>query len=208
MVGGLIAANSSTILTHLNWGASYLVHDFYRRFIDDGRQREALRRWRAALATVGLFLVLVGDGLSCSTRPRTPSTSSCRSAPARACSTWCAGSGGASTPGARSWRWSARSCVSLVLLVLAQDRRPRSARTTRCSLTIAVTTVCWVVDGLPRPADRPRDAGRVLHEGPPVRPGLEGASAKRSGHRRRPRRARAAREHPAGAARLGRRAAR
>jgi Na+/proline symporter len=28
MVGGLIAANSSTILTHLNWGASYLVHDF------------------------------------------------------------------------------------------------------------------------------------------------------------------------------------
>lgn len=33
MVGGLISANSSTILTHLNWGASYLVHDFYRRFI-------------------------------------------------------------------------------------------------------------------------------------------------------------------------------
>lgn len=34
MVGGLIAANSSTILTHLNWGASYLVHDFYQRFIN------------------------------------------------------------------------------------------------------------------------------------------------------------------------------
>jgi solute:Na+ symporter, SSS family len=33
MVGGLISANSSTILTHLNWGASYLVHDFYRRFV-------------------------------------------------------------------------------------------------------------------------------------------------------------------------------
>lgn len=33
MVGGLISANSSTILTHLNWGSSYLVHDFYRRFI-------------------------------------------------------------------------------------------------------------------------------------------------------------------------------
>src|SRR5580765_8631351 len=29
MVGGLISANSSTILTHLNWGSSYLVHDFY-----------------------------------------------------------------------------------------------------------------------------------------------------------------------------------
>src|SRR3954451_12375879 len=33
MLGGLIAASSSTILTHLNWGASYLVHDFYRRFV-------------------------------------------------------------------------------------------------------------------------------------------------------------------------------
>jgi solute:Na+ symporter, SSS family len=36
MLGGLIAANSSTILTHLNWGASYLVHDFYRRFVRPG----------------------------------------------------------------------------------------------------------------------------------------------------------------------------
>ena len=36
MLGGLIAANSSTILTHLNWGASYLVHDFYRRFLKPG----------------------------------------------------------------------------------------------------------------------------------------------------------------------------
>lgn len=36
MVAALIAANSSTILTHLNWGASYLVHDFYSRFIHKG----------------------------------------------------------------------------------------------------------------------------------------------------------------------------
>ena len=46
MVGGLIAANSSTILTHLNWGASYLVHDFYRRFIrrDAGERHYVLGR--------------------------------------------------------------------------------------------------------------------------------------------------------------------
>ena len=43
MVGGLVAANSSTILTHLNWGASYLVHDFYRRFIRRDAERSALR---------------------------------------------------------------------------------------------------------------------------------------------------------------------
>jgi len=32
LVASLIAAFMSTISTHLNWGSSYLVHDFYRRF--------------------------------------------------------------------------------------------------------------------------------------------------------------------------------
>jgi len=59
MVGGLIAANSSTILTHLNWGASYLVHDFYRRFIDKSAS-EHHYVWMGRLATVGLFLCASG----------------------------------------------------------------------------------------------------------------------------------------------------
>ena len=33
MVAGLLAAYISTLSTHLNWGTSYLVHDFYRRFV-------------------------------------------------------------------------------------------------------------------------------------------------------------------------------
>ena len=37
MVAGLLAAYVSTISTHLNWGTSYLVHDFYRRFLRPGR---------------------------------------------------------------------------------------------------------------------------------------------------------------------------
>src|SRR5574338_856689 len=36
MVAGLLAAYVSTISTHLNWGTSYIVHDFYRRFIRPG----------------------------------------------------------------------------------------------------------------------------------------------------------------------------
>ncbi|MBP7569267.1 MAG: Na+:solute symporter [Acidobacteria bacterium] len=56
MVGGLIAANSSTILTHLNWGASYLVHDFYRRFIRrDASEKHYVMAGR--LVTVMLFLL-------------------------------------------------------------------------------------------------------------------------------------------------------
>ena len=59
MVAGLIAANSSTILTHLNWGASYLVHDFYRQFIrTDANEKHYVRMGR--LATVVLFLGAAG----------------------------------------------------------------------------------------------------------------------------------------------------
>lgn len=36
MVAGLLAAYVSTLVTHLNWGSSYVVHDFYRRFIHPG----------------------------------------------------------------------------------------------------------------------------------------------------------------------------
>ncbi|MEO8625033.1 MAG: Na+:solute symporter, partial [bacterium] len=55
MVGGLIAANSSTILTHLNWGSSYLVHDFYRRFINgSASERHYVNVGR--VCTVGLYI--------------------------------------------------------------------------------------------------------------------------------------------------------
>ena len=59
MVGGLIAANSSTNLTHLNWGASYLVHDFYRRFIAKGRS-EKHYVLVARFATIFLFASAMG----------------------------------------------------------------------------------------------------------------------------------------------------
>lgn len=56
MVGGLIAANSSTILTHLNWGSSYLVHDFYRRFIKkDANEKHYVNAGR--ICTAGLYVV-------------------------------------------------------------------------------------------------------------------------------------------------------
>jgi Na+/proline symporter len=55
MIGGLIAANSSTILTHLNWGSSYLVHDFYRRFmVKNGSESHYVNVGR--LSTVFLYV--------------------------------------------------------------------------------------------------------------------------------------------------------
>ena len=59
MVGGLVAANSSTILTHLNWGASYLVHDFYKRFIrTDADEKHYVMAGR--MVTVLLFVCSAG----------------------------------------------------------------------------------------------------------------------------------------------------
>ena len=56
MIGGLLAANSSTILTHLNWGSSYLVHDFYRRFIrTDASEAHYVNAGR--VSTVLLYVV-------------------------------------------------------------------------------------------------------------------------------------------------------
>lgn len=52
MIAGLTAAFISTIITHLNWGTSYLVHDFYRRFL---RPTESERHY----IWVGRFMTLV-----------------------------------------------------------------------------------------------------------------------------------------------------
>jgi Na+/proline symporter len=40
MIAGMLAAYVSTIVTHLNWGASYLVHDLWRRFIRPGESEK------------------------------------------------------------------------------------------------------------------------------------------------------------------------
>ena len=56
MVAGIFAAYRSTIETHLNWGTSYLVHDFYQRFIrPESSERELVFAGR--LVTV-LLMVL------------------------------------------------------------------------------------------------------------------------------------------------------
>jgi len=59
LVASLLAAYVSTMSTHLNWGASYLVHDLYRRFLrPDQSERHYVQVSR--LATVLLMLVAGG----------------------------------------------------------------------------------------------------------------------------------------------------
>jgi solute:Na+ symporter, SSS family len=56
VVASLVAAFMSTISTHLNWGASYVVNDFYVRFIKpSAKDKEQI--WVGRLTTVVLMIV-------------------------------------------------------------------------------------------------------------------------------------------------------
>jgi solute:Na+ symporter, SSS family len=142
MVGGLIAANSSTILTHLNWGASYLVHDLYRRFIrKDAPERHYVLAGR--VVTVLLFI--------------------CSSAMVFVLDTakdafdviLQVGAGTGLLYLVRWFWWRVNAwcevvamissfAVSLTLLVLARNGVHFSTHVALL-MTIAATTVCWVV---------------------------------------------------------------
>lgn len=59
IVASLIAAYMSTIATHLNWGSSYVVQDFYTRFV----KRDASPKQAVAMGRVTMLALLVLSGL-------------------------------------------------------------------------------------------------------------------------------------------------
>ena len=153
MVGGLIAANSSTILTHLNWGASYLVHDFYRRFIKtDASEKHYVFAGR--MATVLLFVISSALVFVLDTAKDTFDLILQVGA----------GTGLLYLLRWFWWRINAWSevvamvssfFVSVLFLVLEKQGIAHTTSTQRLLITIAVTTVCWVLAAyLAPPTDR------------------------------------------------------
>ena len=62
VIAALIAALMSTICTHLNWGSSYVVNDFYQRFIKpEASQKEMVTVGR--ISTIILMLLAAGFAL-------------------------------------------------------------------------------------------------------------------------------------------------
>ena len=55
LVAALIAAFMSTIATHLNWGSSYIINDFYSRFIN----REASEKKLVAMARWSTLILMI-----------------------------------------------------------------------------------------------------------------------------------------------------
>jgi Na+/proline symporter len=59
MMAGFAAAYMSTVGTHLNWGASYLVNDFYKRFMKPNESEQHYVKI-GRIATVFLFIASIG----------------------------------------------------------------------------------------------------------------------------------------------------
>jgi solute:Na+ symporter, SSS family len=143
MVGGLVAANSSTILTHLNWGASYLVHDFYRRFINkDAEERHYVFAGR--LATIALFILSSGLVFFLDTAKDAFNV------------ILQVGAGTGLLYLARWFWWRVNAwcevvamissfLVSAGFLILDNQKLYQTSAAIRLIITIAVTTVCWLL---------------------------------------------------------------
>ena len=58
MVASLIAAFMSTISTHLNWGASYVVNDFYVRFVN----AEASEKQLVSIGRLTTVILMIASG--------------------------------------------------------------------------------------------------------------------------------------------------
>jgi len=171
MVGGLIAANSSTILTHLNWGASYLVHDFYRRFIrTDADERHYVQVGR--LVTVGLFLASSGTVFLMDTA---------RDAFGIILQI---GAGTGLLYLVRWFWWRVNAwcevvammsslLVSVGLLVLAKSGTHLSPHV-GLLITVAITTVCWVATAYLGPATDEATLVSFYKKVRPIGPGWEG----------------------------------
>jgi Na+/proline symporter len=197
MVGGLIAASSSTILTHLNWGASYLVHDFYRRFVKpNADERHYVRAGR--IATAGLF---VGAAVSVYLLDTAKDIFDVILQ---------VGAGTGLLYLVRWFWWRVNAwcevvamvssfAVSVVLLVLAKNGVHLSTHTALL-VTIAVTTVSWVATAFLGP-ETDRAVLASFYE--KVRPFGPGWEAHPQACRREAERGRRSRQHPARAARMG-----
>lgn len=59
LLASLIAAFMSTLSSHLNWGSSYVVHDFYRRFVEPNATEKKL----VAIGRITTVVLMVLAGL-------------------------------------------------------------------------------------------------------------------------------------------------
>jgi SSS family solute:Na+ symporter len=168
MVAGIFAAYRSTIETHLNWGTSYLVHDFYRRLI----RRDADERHYVFVGrVVTVLLMIAGIGV-------TYLLDTARDAFSLLISIG-AGTGLIYLLRWFWWRinaWSEISamCVSFVVSLgffVAGKLGHGASSTTVLLVTVAVTSVVWITVTFLTPADDEQTLARFYAKVRPAGPG-------------------------------------
>jgi Na+/proline symporter/dTDP-glucose pyrophosphorylase len=141
MIAGMRSAYESTLSTHLNWGTSYIVHDFYRRFVLPSAEE---RHYVFVGRIVTGLLMLAAAGVTFVLTTAQQSFNLLMSIGA--------GTGLIYLLRWFWWRinaWSeiaamASSFVVSIGFFIAQKLGVDISATTVLLVTIAVTTVCWV----------------------------------------------------------------
>ncbi len=65
VVAGLLAAYMSTIATHLNWGSSYVVNDFYKRFVNpEASEKKMVQVGRISTVSLMILAGIMALGMS------------------------------------------------------------------------------------------------------------------------------------------------
>ena len=170
MVAGLFAAYRSTIETHLNWGTSYLVHDFYRRLI---RPDASEHHYVFVGRIVTVLLMVAGVGV-------TYLLDTARDAFGLLISIG-AGTGLIYLLRWYWWRinaWSEISAMSASFVValcffIAGKLGHAASSTTILLVTVSITTVVWLTVTFLTPADDQQTLARFYNKVRPAGPGWQ-----------------------------------
>ncbi len=150
VVASLIAAYMSTISTHLNWGSSYVVNDFWVRFVNpDASDREQV--WVGRVSTVVLMVLAGTLALYLSNA-------------VQAFNILLQIGAGTGLLFILRWFWWRINPYSELVAMIAsflvalymQFYAPDSlADWKKLVIGVGITTICWIVATLLTPADRP-----------------------------------------------------
>jgi Na+/proline symporter len=165
MIGGLIAANSSTILTHLNWGSSYLVHDFYRRFIRrDASEKHYVAAGRLTTVFLFAFSALLSLGMSSAQQAFQVLLS--------------IGAGTGLLYIARWFWWRVSAwceivamAVSLLTSLAVPRLMPEAGFAVTTIVQVGLTTIAWLITAFVGPATEPATLVAFVQKVKPAGPG-------------------------------------
>ncbi len=151
VVASIIAAYMSTIGTHLNWGSSYVVNDFYKRFVKpDATERQMVTMGRI---TTVLLMVFAGT-LSLTILDNATEAFNILLLTG-------AGSGAVYIMRWFWWRINAiteivtmvvATIIALILVLLVEDQQVETAIldgfTVKLLITVGIVTISWIVTTL------------------------------------------------------------